>query len=382
MQQVNDSGHQPLITKVLTNNVFPDLKKPMFTELTLTKLESFMNTVYKVTTDQGTFVAKIPKPSEEGQGSLNPPHIVLITEEIIRDNNYGPKEYFKDHSCLILEYIENTKISQAEGLLQDTKLLFLFPLTEFSKMKISEQQRANLNTDKSMIRLFLDHSVRNSLLEVKDKLVKGELDDLNVTHDKVPQLLEYIEEMENPESKFNTLLTKFESRKEDMILGHNDFHTGNLIKCAKNAEKFYLVDYEFSCMNILGWDLTNIICMDLIPHHVEKEEDMFIYSPQSLPSPENLREILKAYLLLLSDAKIEETGMDFIAKLRDGSYNDYVNQEKLDRLYNEFFQILYLNNVWFILWCVMKCLVPEMGDSLNLPLETCRKIHEMAKAKF
>ena len=77
-------------------------------------------------------------------------------------------------------------MTNEESLKQDTNLLQLIPLAEFSKQKVTEEQRKQLNHDKGMLSLFLDSGFRDTILAIKEKLINGDTDDLRVSKERVP----------------------------------------------------------------------------------------------------------------------------------------------------------------------------------------------------
>ena len=92
-------------------------------------------------------------------------------------------------------------------------------------------------------------------------------------------MLTHIENAINPESQFNNLLDKFEARKDEIVYSHNDFHSSNILKSAENPEKFYAIDFDYSCFNILGHDIAHLISFDVNPQKTENPEDIFKYHP-------------------------------------------------------------------------------------------------------
>ena len=67
-------------------------------------------------------------------------------------------------------------------------------------MKISEEQKTNSNSNSSLLSFFLEKGLRKTLLEIKTKLVNGETENLIVENERIPEMIECIENMENPES--------------------------------------------------------------------------------------------------------------------------------------------------------------------------------------
>ena len=177
-------------------------------------------------------------------------------------------------------------------------------------------------------------------------------------------------------------MKKFESREEDLVLSHNDFHAGNILKCSKDQDKFHLVDFDFSCINILGWDLANIVAWHMMPYNVAKREDAFTYSPQNYLSDENLREQIKAYLILLSDNWIKETGMEFIVKLREGAYDNCLDSAKFERMCKEFSEIAFLNCHWYLLHAILMADSPDIGAPIDTIYGSRSKILEFFRSKL
>ena len=85
-----------------------------------------------------------------------------------------------------------------------------------------------------------------------------------------------------------------------------------------------------------------MLASHLIPQRTENPEDMFTFQLDNIPKDEELKEYLKAYLILLSTDKIQERGTEFITKLRAGDYDIYLDFEKFERFYKEAFEIMYL----------------------------------------
>ena len=108
--------HRQLISKVLLEKVFPLLQLPAFTVLEMERIHSFANINYKVVTDQGSYMVKIPKKFAEWQSPINPLEHVALTDQIIRDNRFGPREFYHDDSCRIFEYLESEIITLEESV--------------------------------------------------------------------------------------------------------------------------------------------------------------------------------------------------------------------------------------------------------------------------
>ena len=70
-------------------------------------------------------------------------------------------------------------------------------------MKISEEQKKQTNHNSSLFSFYLDKGVRKTLIEIKNKLVSGDTADLIVGKDRIPEMIQSIENMENPDSEFN-----------------------------------------------------------------------------------------------------------------------------------------------------------------------------------
>jgi len=151
----------------------------------------------------------------------------------------------------------------------------LFPLAEFSKMKVSEDLKLKLNHDKCWMSMVLDSGFMDELLSAKAILMS--VGSQNVNEDKIAPMLKIIENVENPESLFNQIRSSFDNRHEEQIMSHNDFYHLNILKSHHSNEKFFLVDFEFSCYNVIGWDITNMICENLVVFDARKS--CFNFSP-------------------------------------------------------------------------------------------------------
>ena len=103
----------------------------MFTSLEIERIHSFANFNYKVITDQGLFVAKIPKPFADWQTPINPPEHSALTDQIISDNQFGARMFYKDESCKIYDYLDTDHVSLEESLQQENRILFIIPLAKF-----------------------------------------------------------------------------------------------------------------------------------------------------------------------------------------------------------------------------------------------------------
>ena len=254
---------------------------------------------------------------------MHPKRVKQILGQVVVDNNFGPKEYFNDKTCQILEYIESSSVWPEDILDQDIRLLSLFPLVEFQKMKITDEQKAELNPDKCWLSLILEEGgTKKVLLEAKVTLLK-EGEDL-VPKDRIPKFLKIIESVENPQSRLNSILSKFNSRKDELIISHNDFWRMNILKDKKNPETYHLIDFDLSCYNAIGSDLANLMMVNATPFDLK--ELKFKFEPENLPIEEEIKELIKGYLVLLSDQASEYKGKAFIQKLREGEFDSFVDK--------------------------------------------------------
>ena len=352
--------HQRAVKDLFTKIDLPKISKFDPPEVTLHRMSGYTNSVYRAETPDISFIVKFPKALKEGQRPFQPPQIQLIVEEVIRSNNFGAKLYYKDKNCLVEEYLIAEQLSIEEILEQDTRILSLFPLAKFSKMKVSEDQRLKLNHNKCWMSLVLDSGFMDELLSAKN-ILKNEGSE-NVNEDKIQKMLDVIENVESPGSLFNQIRANLDSRYENQILSHNDFYNLNILRNLENQEKLVLVDFEFSCYNVIGWDITNMVCENLVIY--DSAQNIYNFAPENIPKTKNLEEIMKAFLVLRSDYNIQEQGKEFIKRLREGAYDNLVDVEQVDTFLGEFYRICYLTNYWAIFWCIWKAV--STGTDFNL----------------
>ena len=103
--------HKQLIIDTLVNSVLPMLKRPMFEVFEMEFIFSVDNRVYKVKTDQGTFIAKLIPTAFTKSEPMNPQICKSTVLEVIKENKLRPILYFSSNEISIFEYIENDPIT-------------------------------------------------------------------------------------------------------------------------------------------------------------------------------------------------------------------------------------------------------------------------------
>ena len=347
MEETNiEESHKSLLTEVLCDHVLPSLKKPPITQIELDRLFSFSRFVYKVKTDQGGFLAKFPQADIE----LQLPHMMPTVRDILNDNNLWARQLFRDSRIEIEEVLNAVPLTDSETNTQDGRIRTLFPLAELAKVKLSEAQKQAMNTDKTWATLILENGIKERLLEAREVL-KAEGCKYMKSQD-IPKCISLIDSIEDENSYYNKLRRKFDSRKENLILSHNDFWHMNILKDNEDSEKLYLVDFEQSAFNPIGYDTAKMINVSIMVYDQEKGERVPNF--EKMPSEEELREILKAFLILLGDKKIEETPTQFIQNLRNNVYDNDFDNERLDLIVKEYYELHYIVIYPVLFWCILK----------------------------
>ena len=347
MEETNiEESHKSLLTEVLCDHVLPSLKKPPITKIELDRLFSFSRFVYKVKTDQGDFLAKFPQADIEFQ----PSQVMPVVREIMKDNNFGAKQFYMDSRLELEEVLDASPLTKEDTLDQDQRILTLFPLAEFAKMELSDAQKQVMNTDKTWASFLLESGIKERLLEAREVLKNEGCEYINGSD--IPKLISLIDSVEDENSKFNQLRKKFDSRKENLVLSHNDYHCMNILRHKEDSEKLYLVDFEQSAYNPIGYDIARLLNSNLMVYN--HEAGRLVWTPDNMPDKEEVRELLKAFLILIGDKKVEERPTQFIQNLRNGVHDNNFDREQLDLLTEEFYELYYVMIYPVLFWCILK----------------------------
>lgn len=163
--------------------------------------------------------------------------------------------------------------------------------------------------------------------------------------------LECMEELSS--SSFKTLLAKHNGPSSTKVFGHNDFYFLNIIQSSLNPDQMTLIDYEMSCVNVLGWDLAHAV-VELTTYYDQKNGSFKEQFEGGFPSHQQIQELIKGYLVLFnsSDAPFElPRGKDFIGRLRKGEFDHLVREEEVSTQTSNLYEICVLLNLFWILWC-------------------------------
>lgn len=171
----------------------------------------------------------------------------------------------------------------------------------------------------------------------------------------ITRMLEIMVKEFEKDTLLHQLLKKHNNAKDDLILCHNDFYHLNIIR--SSDDKFYVIDYEYSCVNPFGWDIANILTENTVSFN--DSEFNFQLKYKEFPSYDDIYEMVKAFTIhYKSDKKLAE-GDEFIKKMRIGEYDYLVNHVDLSKKTSNVFELSYILNATWLLWIVLKLGDPD-----------------------
>ena len=152
------------------------------------------------------------------------------------------------------------------------------------------------------------------------------------------------------DSLLKNLLEKHNKAKEDLILCHNDFYHLNIIR--NPDDRYFLIDYEYSCINPYGWDIANILTENTLCFN--EDDFCFDVKVEHFPSYDDIFEMLKVFTIhYKSQVKLGDDP-EFIKKMRSGEFDCLVNAMDLSKKTSNIFELCYILNAKWLLWIVLK----------------------------
>lgn len=156
------------------------------------------------------------------------------------------------------------------------------------------------------------------------------------------------------------------SEDSDVVLSHNDFLNGNILKRTK--DDFVLIDFEYSTKNLRSFDIANFINESLFDYDYP-EHPYFEYSGEKRGTEESFSDIVKYYLLFSK----QESDMELAQAIALCNDQDQVetlllemfgSQESLDTAVQKMLQEIrigtLISHYTWILWGIMMCKNPSI----------------------
>lgn len=144
----------------------------------------------------------------------------------------------------------------------------------------------------------------------------------------------------------------------------------------KDTEKTTLIDYEYACMNPLGWDVVNFFCERIFTYDELKNKfgvDM------NIPRTNERRLIFKYYLLKMAQHQNPDFGLaldldseHFMADLSSDKFDKLIDLELLQQFTDDFYEIMSVINYFWIIWCGL--LVSDSEERWPVVDYTCMRV--------
>ena len=198
------------------------------------------------------------------EDSIELPHNELFNENILKDliiilNNYSQisdiykYELIQENSKNIINLIqEGNKQFKIKNNIYDKMINYVYP-------------RAKKNFEK-----------------FNDDYLKNHINDENLNENNINKI-------KSLTNNFISLFSSFFNNKGFFVLNHTDLYQANIL-LNKNTNKIYIIDNEFACLNMIGFDIIWYLLMSLFQYYPKYE-----YFPD-LMNYEKFYEIYKKYL--------------------------------------------------------------------------------------
>lgn len=275
------------------------------------------------------------------------------TSTLMGELGIGPKVLWFDEDHRVEEFVvaEMFTIEDMADKIQRRKLMYFV-------QKIHRTDVEHLSKD-SLFDRCLDNSFpliklfEESIAQKKDQFSEEEL----VKIDKIRSLISP-EEIEWIKSIYP---------KSPLVLSHNDFLNGNILKCPDG--KFTLIDYEYATYNPRAFDLANFITESLFDYDFA-DHPKFKYHPEKRDGPEATRDLVKWYILYSCQkedisqerafelANSEELADAALLELFGGDQN--IVDAKIDELVEEMDICVLLSQHLWAIWSVVVCKNPNI----------------------
>jgi thiamine kinase-like enzyme len=234
----------------------PDLFQSLNNEfhLNIEKLNSISNTIYKVTIKEKEKLIKNLIFKVYGSHDLSREY----EEELIRRlsaQGLCPELYDSDISTYrIEEYLENYEdLSYKEVFNEDIieKLIeILLKFTNIFGYNLMKYDTLEDIKEPNSLFPFLN-KFHSKSINVIEKWLK-----LSIEDSKFIDFKEKICEIKQFVDQFQIILNNLFPANLILTLSHNDVHALNILR-SKNTDEIRLMDYEYSCYNLFGFDICN-----------------------------------------------------------------------------------------------------------------------------
>jgi hypothetical protein len=227
--------------------------------------------------------------------------------KILGENGYGPKllEYdYKNEKYRIDEFIDDSielthdKLFN-ENILKDLIIILnkysqLSDIYKYELIKENNTNNFNLVQEGNIKQLIITkniytntinniyHRATKNFEKFNDDYLKSSYQDDNLNENNINKIKNLI-------NNFISLFSSFFNKKGYFILNHSDLYQSNIL-LNKNTNKIYLIDNEFACLNMIGFDIVWYSLMSIIQYYPKYE-----YYPE-LMDYDKFYEIFKKYL--------------------------------------------------------------------------------------
>lgn len=265
----------------------------------------------------------------------------------------GPKVLWFDQSHRVEEFVVAEKFTTEDMNSRTQRRKLMYFVQKIHRVKVDYISK------KPLFERILDDSFPlKSLFEKSVAEKKGQF---------TPEEFKKVEAIQTLISDEEIAWVKANFPKSEMVVSHNDFLNGNILKCPDG--KFTLIDFEYTTYNPRAFDLANFITESLFNYDFQ-EPPYFQYSPEKRDGEEATRDLVKWYVLYSSqvDDLSQEEAFELAtneelanSKLLEtfGGDQSKVDAE-IDDIMSEMNMCVLLSHQLWILWSIVVCKNPNI----------------------
>lgn len=324
----------------------PAWKEVSDADISFTRLNSLSNIVYKVTakTDIAPkdIILRVLGKNDAGIDREKEAKVFEVMAEL----GLGPKLYAKNNTYRCEEYLDANLIKNHQINEPYWRRKLAIALAKQHSVKVPGIKQMNV---------MLERIKETDLILVLN--CKCELE--GFTEEQIKKLTE-LKAIGTPEEQERV---RDIVPKENLILSHNDVHSGNIL-VTKKEKRIYFIDYEFYDYNNRAYDAACLFVKSMVNFDVSKPP-FFEITPSFFPKYEDVKDFATYYLYAsrLTISEIDKLENDDL-RLNDNKWlteeiksqlNEQSFAKELDVYMDEFQRCCLLCHYDAILWGVLMC---------------------------
>lgn len=331
---------------------WPDIEK---SDVKATYLKALSNMTYRVDCKLPGVNPILAK--RFGQGFLDrllDRSIDNMVSEVLGNIGVGPKVLYYSHRCRVEEFLLCSEFTKEDMVNPKMRLLLTYEIQKLHRAEIPGLPKGSLFQRSLDDNIHIFKLFKESVAQKKDSFTEEE-----------SKKVEFVSKLIDPQ-EIAWLTAKLKPYDNELVVSHNDFLNGNILKLPNGELK--LIDFEYCTYNFRAYDIANFVSESLFDY-TKPDAPYFYYYPEKRDTDEQIRDMIKYYTLFSAFPKNppyqtakylvdhpEEADREL--EILFGSQKAW--QDKVDMYISQLSVGYLLSHFWWILWAITMCKNPHV----------------------